>query len=60
MPLTDTQVRNTRATAGRVIKLSDGEGLQLWVKPSGAKLWNLAYRFDGKQRKLAIGPYAGG
>ena len=57
MALTDTQVRNTRATAGRVIKLSDGEGLQLWVKPSGAKLWNLAYRFDGKQRKLAIGPY---
>jgi integrase len=39
------------------LKLSDGEGLQLWVKPSGAKLWNLAYRFDGKQRKLAIGPY---
>jgi hypothetical protein len=27
------------------------------VKPSGAKLWNLAYRFDGKQRKLAIGPF---
>jgi hypothetical protein len=21
------------------------------------KLWNLAYRFDGKQRKLAIGPF---
>jgi integrase len=37
--------------------LSDGEGLQLWIKPSGAKLWNLAYRFDGKQRKLAMGPY---
>jgi integrase len=39
------------------VKLSDGEGLQLWVKPSGAKLWNLAYRFHGKQRKLAIGPF---
>ncbi len=25
--------------------------------PSGAWLWNLAYRFAGKQRKLAIGPY---
>ena len=33
------------------------KGLQLWITPSGAKLWNLAYRFDGKQRKLAIGPY---
>src|SRR5208282_2882967 len=48
---------NASAPAGRVVKLSDGEGLQLWVKPSGSKLWNLAYRFDGKQRKLAIGPF---
>ncbi len=27
------------------------------MTPSGAKLWYLAYRFGGKQRKLAIGPY---
>ena len=39
------------------MKLSDGQGLQLWVTLSGAKLWNLAYRFEGKQRKLAIGPF---
>jgi Arm DNA-binding domain len=39
------------------VKLSDGGGLQLWVTPSGGKLWNLAYRFVGKQCKLAIGPY---
>jgi hypothetical protein len=57
MPLTDRQIRNAGAPPGRIVKLSDGEGLQLWVKPSGAKLWNLAYRFDGKQRKLAIGPF---
>jgi len=57
MPLTDKQIRNANAPAGRVKKLSDGEGLQLWVQPSGAKFWNLAYRFDGKQRKLAIGPF---
>lgn len=31
--------------------------MQPWVTPSGGKLWNLAYRFAGKQRKLAIGPY---
>jgi hypothetical protein len=34
-----------------------GGGSQLWVHPSGSKLWNLAYRFAGKQRKLAIGSY---
>ena len=37
--------------------MSDGGGLQLWVTPSGGKLYNFAYRFVGKQRKLAIGPY---
>jgi integrase len=57
MPLTDKLIRNTSAPIGRIVKLSDGEGLQIWVKPSGVKLWNLAYRFDGKQRKLAIGPF---
>jgi integrase len=57
MPLTDRQIQTLRPTAGQVAKLSDGGGLQLWVTASGAKLWNLAYRFAGKQRKLAIGPY---
>jgi hypothetical protein len=57
MPLTDKQVQSTRPIGDRVAKLSDGGGLQLWVTPSGGKLWNLAYRFAGKQRKLAIGPY---
>jgi integrase len=57
MALTDSAVRNAKSDRSRTIKLSDGGGLQLWVQPSGGKLWNLAYRFAGKQRKLAIGPY---
>ncbi|MBG0794734.1 tyrosine-type recombinase/integrase [Methylocystis sp. H62] len=58
MPLSDTAIRGAKPDPSRTIKLSDGGGLQLWVQPTGAKLWNLAYRFGGKQRKLAIGPYA--
>ena len=57
MPLTDKQIQALRVSEGRVAKHTDGGGLQLWVTPSGAKLWNLAYRFAGKQRKLAIGAY---
>jgi integrase len=57
MALTDAAIRGQRPVAGRIIKLSDGGGLQLWVTPNGARLWNLAYRFAGKQRKLAVGPY---
>lgn len=58
MPLTDTAIRNAKAQP-KVTKLSDGGGLQLWIMPNGAKLWRIAYRFDGKQKKLAIGPYPG-
>jgi integrase len=32
-------------------------GLQLWIFPNGSKLWRLAYRFDGKQKLLALGKY---
>ncbi len=56
MPLTDLQVKNAKPGAS-IIKLSDGGGLQLWITPDGAKRWRLAYRFDGKQKALAIGVY---
>jgi len=57
--LTDSAIRAAKLKTGRMVKLSDGCGLQLWIQPSGSKLWNLAYRFGGKQRKLAIGSYPG-
>lgn len=57
MPLTDASIKNANFVAGKTVKLSDGGGLQLWLTETGSKLWYLAYRFAGKQRKLAIGPY---
>lgn len=56
MPLTDVQVRTLRP-AEKPAKHSDGGGLHLLVQPKGAKLWRLAYRFDGKQKLLALGAY---
>lgn len=38
-------------------KLSDGEGLILLVRTTGSKLWQLRYRFDGKEKTLSIGQY---
>lgn len=38
-------------------KLTDGAGLFLLVKPNGSKLWQLKYRFLGKEKLLSIGPY---
>jgi integrase len=56
MPLTNVAVANAKAGAG-IIKLSDGEGLQLWIMPNGSKLWRFAYRFAGKQKLMALGSY---
>ncbi len=56
MPLTDARCRSQVADA-KLTKLSDGAGLQLWVRPNGARLWRLAYRFKGKQKLLALGVY---
>ena len=41
----------------RDYKISDYDGLHLLVRPTGAKLWRLAYRFAGKQKLLALGAY---
>lgn len=46
MPLTDLRIRSAKA-ADSVQNLSDGGGSQLWLKPSGSKLWHYAYRFEG-------------
>ncbi len=41
----------------RAYKVSDAEGLFLFVTTTGSKIWRLAYRFQGKQKELSIGPY---
>lgn len=56
MALTDAACRAAKPGSERV-KLYDGDGLQLWVQTTGSKLWNFAYRYNGKQRQLAFGPY---
>jgi integrase len=58
MPLSDVSVRSAKPAA-RPRKLSDGGGLYLLInpKPVASKLWRQAYRFDGKQKTLALGTY---
>ncbi|MGC1779747.1 MAG: integrase arm-type DNA-binding domain-containing protein [Xanthobacteraceae bacterium] len=56
MALTDTTIRNLKPQQAPY-KKSDSEGLQLHVMPGGSKLWHLAYRFAGKQKTIALGPY---
>lgn len=56
MPLTARQIETAKPT-DKDYKLTDGQGLYLLVKKSGAKYWCLKYRFAGKEKKLSIGVY---
>jgi len=56
MALSDVRCRQTRPST-KLQKLSDGGGLQLWIHPTGARWWRLAYRFQGKQKLMALGVY---
>ncbi|WJV53619.1 tyrosine-type recombinase/integrase [Prodigiosinella aquatilis] len=56
MPLTDAKIRSTKST-NKPIKLADGGGLYLEVRPSGSKLWRYRYRIAGKENVFALGEY---
>lgn len=56
MPLTDTALRNAKPR-DRDYKLTDAGGLYALVRANGSKLWQMRYRFAGKQRTLSIGAY---
>ncbi len=57
MALTDTFVKNIKPTESPTgDKHTDGQGLYLHVKQAG-KYWRMSYRFNGKQKLLALGVY---
>ena len=56
MPLTDTRIKQAKPKS-KPYKLTDGGGLHLEVRPTGAKLWRLRYRLAGKENLYAIGRY---
>ena len=56
MPLSDTTCRTSKPRE-KPYKLSDSGGLYLQVEKNGSKLWRHAFRFDGKQKLVALGAY---
>jgi len=56
MPLTDIQIRNTKADI-KPRKLADSEGLYLYVSTTGSKSWRLDYSYFGKRKTLTFGTY---
>ena len=58
--LSDKAIRSAlkaAADSGKPSKISDGAGLHLEARPSGAGWWRLRYRFGGKEGMLSLGTY---
>jgi integrase len=56
LPLTDTAIRKAKP-GPKTLRLFDERGLYLELSPNGGKWWRLKYRFDGKEKRLALGVY---
>jgi hypothetical protein len=56
MPLSDAACRSAKS-GEKPYKISDAGGPYLLVEKNGSRLWRRAYRFDGKQRLIALGAY---
>ena len=56
MPLTDKEIKALQPRE-KQFKASDGAGLYLLVRPNGSKLWQMKYKFDGREKTLSFGKY---
>lgn len=56
MALTDIQIKQA-TPQDKDLWLSDEKGLRLLIKSNGSKYWRLKYRYQGKQKTLAVGVY---
>lgn len=56
MPLNDTAIKAAKP-GEKPQKLADEKGLFLLLKPTGAKLWRVKYRFAGREQLLSLGAY---
>ena len=54
--LSDLAIRKA-PSKDKPFKLHDSQGLYIFVAPTGAKLWRVDYRADGKRKTASLGRY---
>jgi integrase len=55
-PLTDTEIKNSKPK-DKIYKLSDGQGLYLFIQPNGTKFFRFDYKFENKRNSISFGVY---
>jgi integrase len=56
MRLNDKAIRSLKPRE-KPYKVTDGQGLYLYVTPQGSRLWRFNYRYNGKRLTLSFGQY---
>lgn len=56
MPLTNLQIKSIKPAA-QPQKLTDGDGMYLYVSSAGTKSWRIDYSFGGKRFTYTLGKY---
>jgi integrase len=56
MAITDTEIKRAKPEQ-KPYSMSDSGGLHLVISPPGGKLWRWKYRFEGKEKLMALGKY---
>lgn len=56
MKLTEAKIKNAKSQDADY-RMFDGYGLHLMISKAGSKYWRWAYRYNGKQKVLALGQY---
>tara|TARA_B100001121_G_scaffold181439_1_gene158273 strand:+ start:115 stop:1347 length:1233 start_codon:yes stop_codon:yes gene_type:complete len=54
--LSDTSIRNSKSRQ-KQYKLFDGQGLFVLIHPNGSKYFRYRYKFEGKEKVMALGVY---
>jgi len=56
MALTDLKIQSLKPTV-RPQKVADGDGMYLYITPSGTKSWRIDYTYGGKRLTYTLGKY---
>lgn len=61
MALTDLALKRLKADKdqpmNKIKRVSDGNGLQAWIRHTGAISWGVVYRWNGQKQEITIGKY---